>query len=388
MTGPLVDPDEEFTELVDGEFPRVDLVGRAANGTPRFLIAKSAVPGSFGVVEAEVVRGLIRKADADPLASVATADLKRQALEGTADQKKAALMELGKRSAAGLEEPGPAPEPEDGDAAKQRAAWEQANAANAPEPVLDPAALSLTPAPPGEVGLPADAAAIAKASAYEGTLSPAGAVLAVLHARGAAVRKDRAAEVQSATVSQAAAHGLAGALGPRSTFGDVASPEVQAARGSVLDTDSPVLRDASEVQVAAAAVAANMEVSKAEAAGTLSPYGAMFARDKNNQRAAEQITAMRARGVSGVVRKASASDALRAMEPLLTEQHVAKRQAIAKQAAAGAISREQEWARLDAIDKAHGLRIAQGRMASRVVKAQAPAALAVNAKSRRVQGRG
>lgn len=51
---------DEFTELVDADFGRVDLVGKGANGIP-FLIAKSDAAG--GLVPAEIVRGLIDKAD-------------------------------------------------------------------------------------------------------------------------------------------------------------------------------------------------------------------------------------------------------------------------------------------------------------------------------------
>src|SRR5579859_6636610 len=57
-------PDEEFTELVDPDFPRVDLVGKGANGIRGFLIAKSAddEPGSlFGP---DYVRSLISKTTA------------------------------------------------------------------------------------------------------------------------------------------------------------------------------------------------------------------------------------------------------------------------------------------------------------------------------------
>lgn len=64
--------DEEMTEIVDAVIPRVDLVGRAANGT-RFLLAKSFA--------ADEVRDLIEKADeefavdavekADPVVNVA-----------------------------------------------------------------------------------------------------------------------------------------------------------------------------------------------------------------------------------------------------------------------------------------------------------------------------
>lgn len=55
---------DEFTELIDGNFARVDLVGKAANGVPRFLIAKSAadVGAQHGVLEQAVVRDLVEKA--------------------------------------------------------------------------------------------------------------------------------------------------------------------------------------------------------------------------------------------------------------------------------------------------------------------------------------
>lgn len=56
--------DDEFTELVDATFPRVDLVGKGANGVPRFLIAKQA-EGSQGLLGADFVRGLIAKEGAD-----------------------------------------------------------------------------------------------------------------------------------------------------------------------------------------------------------------------------------------------------------------------------------------------------------------------------------
>lgn len=59
MTGPV----DEFTELVDGSFPRVDLVGKSANGVQQFLIAKSTpTDGAQGIVEASVIRDLVSKA--------------------------------------------------------------------------------------------------------------------------------------------------------------------------------------------------------------------------------------------------------------------------------------------------------------------------------------
>jgi hypothetical protein len=56
--------DDEMTELVDADFPRVDLVGKGANGIPRFLIAKQD-GDSRGLIPPEMVRELIGK-QADP----------------------------------------------------------------------------------------------------------------------------------------------------------------------------------------------------------------------------------------------------------------------------------------------------------------------------------
>lgn len=64
----LEDGDGEFTELVDADIPRVDLVGKGANGRP-FLIAKSQ-PG--GVLSADYVRDLISKAEPDEKEPVVT----------------------------------------------------------------------------------------------------------------------------------------------------------------------------------------------------------------------------------------------------------------------------------------------------------------------------
>lgn len=56
-------PDEdEFTELVDADFTRVDLVGKGANGVPRFLIAKQD-GGAAGLMDPGFVRDLIAKAE-------------------------------------------------------------------------------------------------------------------------------------------------------------------------------------------------------------------------------------------------------------------------------------------------------------------------------------
>jgi hypothetical protein len=49
---------DEFTELVDGDFPRIDLVKAGANGLP-FLIAKSQADTNGGLLPGELVRGLL-----------------------------------------------------------------------------------------------------------------------------------------------------------------------------------------------------------------------------------------------------------------------------------------------------------------------------------------
>lgn len=53
--------DEEMTELYDALVPRLDLVGKGANGMP-FLIAKGA-SGATGFFDADYVRGLIAKSE-------------------------------------------------------------------------------------------------------------------------------------------------------------------------------------------------------------------------------------------------------------------------------------------------------------------------------------
>jgi len=56
--------DDEMTELVDADFPRVDLVGKGANGVPRFLIAKQD-EASRGLLPPDMIRDLISKAEPD-----------------------------------------------------------------------------------------------------------------------------------------------------------------------------------------------------------------------------------------------------------------------------------------------------------------------------------
>jgi hypothetical protein len=57
------DTDDDMTELVDATFPRVDLVGKGANGVPRFLIAKA--DEASGLFDPGYVRALIAKAEPD-----------------------------------------------------------------------------------------------------------------------------------------------------------------------------------------------------------------------------------------------------------------------------------------------------------------------------------
>ncbi len=56
--------EDELTELYDAQVPRIDLVGKGANGMP-FLLAKSA-NGTGGLFDADYVRGLIAKSDPTP----------------------------------------------------------------------------------------------------------------------------------------------------------------------------------------------------------------------------------------------------------------------------------------------------------------------------------
>ena len=62
---PLAD-DEEMTELFDADFPRVDLVGKGANGIPRFLVMKDAAGDASGLLEPDFVRSLIGKQADEP----------------------------------------------------------------------------------------------------------------------------------------------------------------------------------------------------------------------------------------------------------------------------------------------------------------------------------
>ena len=62
---------EDMTELVNAEFPRVDLVGKAANGTKFFIMKGAEEEGSM--LSSESIRELLKEADTDvtqPLADV------------------------------------------------------------------------------------------------------------------------------------------------------------------------------------------------------------------------------------------------------------------------------------------------------------------------------
>jgi hypothetical protein len=58
--------DEEFSELVGCDFPTMGLVGKGANGIPRFLVMKEADGSATGLLEPGFVRDLIAKAEPEP----------------------------------------------------------------------------------------------------------------------------------------------------------------------------------------------------------------------------------------------------------------------------------------------------------------------------------
>jgi hypothetical protein len=62
--------DDEFTEIYDAQFPRVDLVGKAANGM-RFLIAKEAA-ATGGLLDPAYVRDLIAKGEDGDVSATAS----------------------------------------------------------------------------------------------------------------------------------------------------------------------------------------------------------------------------------------------------------------------------------------------------------------------------
>ncbi|MFF1284298.1 hypothetical protein ACFVY4_26600 [Streptomyces sp. NPDC058299] len=54
-------PDDDFTELVDADIPRVDLVDKAANGLPILMAKQAEGGGPAGLISPDFVRGLIGK---------------------------------------------------------------------------------------------------------------------------------------------------------------------------------------------------------------------------------------------------------------------------------------------------------------------------------------
>ncbi|HUX71231.1 MAG TPA: hypothetical protein VMV41_12015 [Cellulomonadaceae bacterium] len=95
MTAPI---DDDWTEIQGARIPRMDLVGKAANGTSGFLLMK-AQDGPAGLVDAATVRDLIAKAtpDRDTEPSTVTA------FTGSPDDVAKALYavrDAGKRGAA------------------------------------------------------------------------------------------------------------------------------------------------------------------------------------------------------------------------------------------------------------------------------------------------
>lgn len=61
--------EDEWTEAVDADIPRVDLVGRAANGVPGFLLMKQ---DAQGLLDPDLIRDLIGKSQPEPPASEET----------------------------------------------------------------------------------------------------------------------------------------------------------------------------------------------------------------------------------------------------------------------------------------------------------------------------
>jgi hypothetical protein len=70
--------DDEFTELVGADFPRVDLVSRPANGAKGFLVMKA--DASAGLLDAAVVRDLIAKTSPEEAPVPASAEAREAVL--------------------------------------------------------------------------------------------------------------------------------------------------------------------------------------------------------------------------------------------------------------------------------------------------------------------
>lgn len=74
--------DDEMSELVDADFPRVDLVGKAANGT-RFILMKSE---EGNLLSADAVRELINKAEEPNVTDAATDTAPAEVVKETATE--------------------------------------------------------------------------------------------------------------------------------------------------------------------------------------------------------------------------------------------------------------------------------------------------------------
>jgi hypothetical protein len=124
--------DDDFTELHDAVVPRVDLVGKGANGMP-FLIAKSAAPADAGIFTTDYVRHLIDTQETPVTAPVAKADTAAADLLRGDDEPLPDGEEVNAGATAdadGTAAPTPAPgDPDD----PKAAAWEAVDAARARE---------------------------------------------------------------------------------------------------------------------------------------------------------------------------------------------------------------------------------------------------------------
>jgi hypothetical protein len=121
---------DDWTEAVDADIPRADLVGKAANGSPGFLLMKS---DAAGILSPDEVRTLITKAEETPVtAPVAKADTFEAANAVLMDDEPLADAEsLNADATEGADGAGvPTEAPGDPDDPKS-AAWEAVDAARA-----------------------------------------------------------------------------------------------------------------------------------------------------------------------------------------------------------------------------------------------------------------
>lgn len=245
--------EEEFTELVDGVFPRVDLVGKSANGIPRFLIAKGAQPG---LLEADTVRALVAKAD--DLTSKSWADLLTMVKEGSV----AAANELDRRSR------GKPPTP---------ASLDRADSG----PNRRSKASATLPVPPSVQ----TNSRVAKARSLDGQQ-------AVFTANGRLLGAVDPKDIMKLATGEEKSESSPNTGEPMPT---PPTDLVPAPSGTVGMVSKGVLRNAAERQVAAEAMTAGMAADRAVKAGTLSPAGALFAREQANRQAGQKVRQMRTR---------------------------------------------------------------------------------------------